>query len=109
MLALRSIFFTILLPGTVTALGPYLIVTYGHATKFEHWALWQFAGLLPIIVGAAILFKCIGDFAVTGRGTLAPVDPPKQLVARGLYQYVRNPMYVGVLLVLLGEALLFAS
>jgi protein-S-isoprenylcysteine O-methyltransferase Ste14 len=67
------------------------------------------AGALPLIGGVAILFRCIRDFAVVGRGTLAPIDPPKNLVVSGLYRYVRNPMYVGVLLVLLGEALLFAS
>jgi protein-S-isoprenylcysteine O-methyltransferase Ste14 len=66
-------------------------------------------GVLPIIAGAAVLLHCIWDFAVAGRGTLAPVDPPKELVVRGLYRYVRNPMYVGVVSVLLGEALLFAS
>jgi protein-S-isoprenylcysteine O-methyltransferase Ste14 len=60
-------------------------------------------------VGAGVLFRCIWDFAVAGRGTLAPVDPPRHLVVRGLYRYVRNPMYVGVVTILLGEALLFRS
>ena len=46
---------------------------------------------------------------MTGRGTPAPIDPPKELVARGLYRYVRNPMYVGVMSILVGEALIFAS
>jgi protein-S-isoprenylcysteine O-methyltransferase Ste14 len=49
------------------------------------------------------------DLAWTGRGTPAPVDPPRRLVSRGLYRYVRNPMYVGVLLVIVGEALLRGS
>lgn len=49
------------------------------------------------------------DFAVIGRGTLAAIDPPRELVVRGLYRYVRNPMYVGVLLILCGEAILFGS
>jgi len=61
------------------------------------------------LVGATILIWCIADFARLGRGTLAPVDPPKALVIRGLYRYVRNPMYVGVVLVLLGESALFRS
>jgi protein-S-isoprenylcysteine O-methyltransferase Ste14 len=59
--------------------------------------------------GAAIVLRCIWDFAAKGRGTLAPVDPPKQLVVQGLYRYVRNPMYLGVLLVLLGETAFFGS
>jgi protein-S-isoprenylcysteine O-methyltransferase Ste14 len=46
---------------------------------------------------------------VTGRGTLTPVDPPTQLVVRGLYRYVRNPMYLGAFTLLLGEAALFES
>ncbi len=105
MLFLRSIFFTVLIPGTVTVVVPYLIVSRGARTPSSlNWI-----GVLPIGVGAAVLFRCIWDFAVAGRGTLAPVDPPTRLVVRGLYRYVRNPMYVGVVLALLGEALLFAS
>lgn len=109
MLALRSILFAVLLPGTVTVVVPYLIVHRDAVARFEHGSLWHWLGLLPISVGAVVLFWCIWDFAVAGRGTLAPVDPPRQLVARGLYRYVRNPMYVGVVSILLGESLLFES
>ena len=49
------------------------------------------------------------DFATAGRGTPFPLDPPRQLVTRGLYRYVRNPMYWGAGMFLLGEAILFAS
>ena len=59
--------------------------------------------------GAAVLLACIVDFARKGRGTLAPVDPPRKLVAVGLYRYVRNPMYVGVVTTLIGEAVFFES
>jgi protein-S-isoprenylcysteine O-methyltransferase Ste14 len=109
MLALRSILFALLLPGTVTVAVPYLIVHQTHAAQFEHWTLWRWLGLLPISVGVAIVVWCIWDFAASGRGTLAPVDPPRQLVVRGPYRCVRNPMYVGVVVILLGEALLFQS
>ena len=54
-------------------------------------------------------FWCAWDFAFAGEGTPAPIDPPKMLVWQGLYRIVRNPIYVGVLLVLLGEAILFES
>jgi protein-S-isoprenylcysteine O-methyltransferase Ste14 len=64
---------------------------------------------LPIALGAAFYCWCAWEFASAGRGTPAPIDPPKLLVARGLYRVVRNPMYVGVLLVLLGESLVFGS
>jgi protein-S-isoprenylcysteine O-methyltransferase Ste14 len=109
MLTLRSIFFTFLLPGTVTVVIPYLIISDGWIDHPGSRTLWSYLGLLPISAGAGILFRCIWDFAVAGRGTLAPVDPPKHLVVRGLYRYVRNPMYVGVVSILLGESLFFGS
>lgn len=59
-------------------------------------------GILLLAVGAAAYFWCLWEFAVTGRGTPAPVDPPKELVVRGPYRVVRNPMYVAVLFTLLG-------
>ena len=109
MLTLRSIFFAFLLPGTVTVLVPYLIVSRGRPVGIGQQSLWHYFSLLPISVGAGLLLWCIRDFGVVGRGTLAPVDPPRHLVVRGLYRYVRNPMYVGVISILLGEALLFGS
>ena len=66
-------------------------------------------GLLLIAVGLVPLLVSIRDFAVSGRGTLAPVDPPRRLVRVGLYRHVRNPMYVGVVTALFGEALFFQS
>lgn len=69
-------------------------------------------GALPIalmIVGGAIMLRCVWDFAWTGRGTPAPFDPPRRLVVTGLYRYVRNPMYVGMGIFLSGEALLLPA
>jgi protein-S-isoprenylcysteine O-methyltransferase Ste14 len=54
-----------------------------------------------------MLIWSFGDFLVKGRGTPAPIDPPQEMVATGFYRYVRNPMYVGVLLILLGHFLWF--
>lgn len=108
MLAVRSLFFALLVPGTVVGLIPYLIVTGGPKTAAAPWSAADLA-FVPITVGVAILLWCIWDFAVTGRGTVAPVDPPTRLVRRGLYRYVRNPMYLGALVALLGEAALFRS
>lgn len=109
MLTLRSIFFTFLFPGTVTVLVPYLILSGSRPAGVDEWSLRHFLSLPFIGLGAGILFRCIWDFAVAGRGTLAPIDPPKHLVVRGLYRYVRNPMYVGVVLMLFAEALFFWS
>ena len=68
------------------------------------WRLVHGWGLLVWLAGVAGLLWCVRDFYVLGKGTLAPWDPPKELVVRGLYRYSRNPMYVSVVLVLLGWA-----
>ena len=109
MLFLRSVFFTLILPGTVTVIIPSLILSRQPIRALAQWAVPQYAGAVEIVIGTAILLRCIWDFARIGRGTLAPIDPPTKLVVKGLYRYVRNPMYVGVLLLLLGEAITFES
>lgn len=106
-LLLRSVFFTILLPGTVAGYVPLRLILRGQS--WPPFSLITILALVPVALGLSILFRCIWDFARTGRGTLAPVDPPTTLVAKGLYRYVRNPMYVGVLTLLLGEAAYFRS
>lgn len=64
------------------------------------------ASITLMTIGALIMLRCVWDFAWTGRGTPAPFDPPRRLVVRGLYRWVRNPMYVGMGAFLIGEALL---
>ena len=61
------------------------------------------------IAGGALALWCIVTFALVGRGTPAPFDPPRRLVVQGPYRYVRNPMYVGALLALCGGALFYRS
>jgi protein-S-isoprenylcysteine O-methyltransferase Ste14 len=107
MLALRAIFFTVLLPGTVVVWIPRLILAGEKARSGPGPGRW--IGLPLIAAGAAVLLACIEDVARKGRGTHAAVDPPRKLVAVGLYRYVRNPMYVGVVATLIGEALFFGS
>jgi protein-S-isoprenylcysteine O-methyltransferase Ste14 len=64
------------------------------------FAPWRLLWSAPLfLLGAGVYFWCLWNFAVTGRGTPAPIDPPKRLAVRGLYRHVRNPMYLGVLLV----------
>jgi len=67
------------------------------------------AGLLLIAAGCYLLYVTVRLFATTGKGTLAPWDPPGRLVVQGPYRYVRNPMHSGVFAILSGEALLFGS
>jgi protein-S-isoprenylcysteine O-methyltransferase Ste14 len=102
---LRALFFVLLLPGTIAYVVP---IWLGARTGSEPGAL-RALGVVLQIVGTCILLWCVRDFAVRGRGTLAPVDPPKELVAVGLYRWVRNPMYVGVVTTLIGHALFFGS
>src|SRR5688572_9352906 len=109
MLLLRSIFFTFLLPGTVTVLIPYWLISLRGAGVSTDREPLRYFGLLLIAIGAAGLIWCIWEFFSRGRGTLAPVDPPKHLVVQGLYRYVRNPMYVSVVTILLGESIYFVS
>lgn len=66
-------------------------------------------GLALVAVGVVLLIVCIWEFAHQGRGTLSPADPPRELVVRGLYRYVRNPMYLSVAAIVGGEVLLTAS
>ena len=106
MVLIKTLVFTALFPGAVTILIPYWILS---TTSPAQTGVLRYFGLLPIAVGIAIYFWCAWDFAFTGRGTPAPFDAPKELVARGLYRYVRNPIYVGITSILIGEAVLFMS
>lgn len=102
---IKTLIFTILVPGTVCIYIPYRLRGPGaHAIVG-----WAWLGAVPLAVGFAVYLWCAWDFATAGRGTPLPLDAPKRLVARGLYRFMRNPMYVGVLLMVLGQALLFRS
>lgn len=68
--------------------------------------VWSLPAIALMIIGGAIMLRCVWEFAWTGRGTPMPLDPPRRLVVRGLYRWVRNPMYVGMATFLIGEALL---
>ena len=100
--AIGTAIFSILVPATVAGLLPQLIAPLNHAAPA--WAAafgWAF-----ILLGAAGYSWCALDFVRFGLGTPAPIAAPEELVMRGLYRYTRNPMYVSVLLVLLGQAAL---
>lgn len=102
-LFLKIAVFTVLVPGTVAAYVPYWLVRDIQLV----FTAWVYPAGLCFLVGTAIYLWCAFDFGMAGGGTPAPVDPPRQLVVRGLYRYVRNPMYVGVLTVLLGWNMLY--
>ena len=109
-LFLRNLFFTILQPGFVTGLVPYWILGRKIKSTFaEPVHPYQYFGIIIFIVGFVVMLACIISFAVKGRGTLSPADPTKHLVVTGLYKFSRNPMYIGVMMILIGEAIFFHS
>lgn len=108
MLFLRSLLWTVLLPGVFAGYVPWRF--FGLNRVRIDWSdPAQIAGVLIVVLGAALLGVCIFEFARSGRGTLSPMDPPRHLVVRGLYRYVRNPMYLSVTTMVLGELLLTRS
>ena len=104
-LILKNLLFTIVAPGTVAVLIPLIIV--GRESPSSGLALAIAAVLFGL--GGAIYAWCVWDFASFGKGTPAPIDAPKKLIVRGLYRYTRNPMYVGVLTVVLAWTALFQA
>jgi len=101
----KSFLFTLLVPGTVAVAVPLQIIKGSMI-----YVGWQFIfGTLLLLSGFIIYSGCVWRFVTSGLGTPAPVDPPKQLVVRGIYGYSRNPMYLAVLSIILGWTLLYAS
>lgn len=94
---LRALFAFVALPGMVAGLVPALLVSAD-----VHRGGGSAIGFVFMVLGLVLLLACVRDFFISGRGTLAPWDPPKHLVVVGLYRFVRNPMYVGVLTLLVG-------
>jgi protein-S-isoprenylcysteine O-methyltransferase Ste14 len=104
-----------LVPGVVTLVVPAALVYFTGAVNIG-WGLPPPANWLPpllgcvsICLGLLLMYKTIWLFANVGEGTLAPWDPPRNLVVRGVYRYVRNPMISGVIFILVGEAILLGS
>jgi protein-S-isoprenylcysteine O-methyltransferase Ste14 len=102
----KTLIFTVLVPGTVAGYVPWLLRQ--HATPVRDAEAWT--ALAIIAIGIAIyLYTAFWGFALIGGGTPAPIAPTKILVVKGLHRFVRNPMYLGVALVIGGQAWLFHS
>jgi protein-S-isoprenylcysteine O-methyltransferase Ste14 len=111
MMILRHLIAILLLPFVMTVLVPRWLL--GSPAGAWRWppdstlaAGARVFGTVLLIAGAALFAWCVALFARVGRGTLAPWDPTKRLVAVGPYRYMRNPMITGVAAVLAGEALI---
>jgi protein-S-isoprenylcysteine O-methyltransferase Ste14 len=109
MIALKTLLFSVFVPGTVGILIPMMILAADQTSGPSGIGALRLLGLVAMMIGAGFYLRCAWDFVVAGRGTPAPIEPPERLVVRGLYRLVRNPMYVGVLTLVCGEAIFFAS
>jgi protein-S-isoprenylcysteine O-methyltransferase Ste14 len=104
---IRTLIFTVFIPGFWTVMMPYWMLPRGAWPDVRGAGA---AGWLLIAPGTALYFACaFWGFALRGKGTPLPLDPPKNLVVEGPYRVVRNPMYWGVGSVVLGEAAIFHS
>ncbi len=106
---LGSALFLVIAPGTVAGFVPWWISRWSFQTPAPWWPPLRFAGALLILAALPVLLDSFVRFALEGLGTPAPVFPTKHLVVRGLYRYVRNPMYVAVAALILGQGLLFGN
>jgi protein-S-isoprenylcysteine O-methyltransferase Ste14 len=108
MVALKTLMFTILVPGTLLGVVPWLLLRWSEGGALAIPSIWLI-GLLPLLLGIGLYFWCAGEFTFIGKGTPAPIDAPKFLVREGPYRWVRNPMYLAVFSVVIVEAILFHS
>jgi protein-S-isoprenylcysteine O-methyltransferase Ste14 len=103
---LGSLLFFVVAPGTIAGWIPYRLTRWQMQPPYLPVPGLRAAGALLIAIGLASLVECFLRFALVGLGTPAPVAPPKELVVSGQYRYVRNPMYVAIMALLLGQSLL---
>lgn len=106
---LGSALFLVIAPGTVSGLGPWWISRWRMQPPFLGFYGFRVVGAFLIALGLPVLLDSFARFALQGLGTPAPVAPPKNLVVTGLYRYVRNPMYVAVVSIVIGQGMLLGS
>jgi protein-S-isoprenylcysteine O-methyltransferase Ste14 len=103
--ALGSLVFIVLAPGVVAGLVPWLLTGWNAQGPMPYWIPAWIGGFVLIVAGVLVLVEAFARFVVEGLGTPAPVAPTEHLVIGGLYRYVRNPMYLAVGAIILGQAL----
>jgi protein-S-isoprenylcysteine O-methyltransferase Ste14 len=92
-------------PGVVAGVVPWWLTRWRVRGPLAQWAPVRIAGLIMLALGAIVLAQAFARFVAEGRGTPAPAAPAERLVIGGLYQYVRNPMYLAVVAAITGQAL----
>lgn len=105
---LGTLIFIFVVPGTFAVYLPWAIAGGRMAPPFLGTEATRWLGWTLVAAGAAIVLEAQARFVWKGFGTPAPIAPPSRLVVSGFYRFVRNPMYVGVVTLVLGEALVFA-
>ena len=106
---LGSAIFLVIAPGIVAGYVPWRICRWHLAAPLLGSSSLRLVGVLLITAGASVLLDSFVRFALQGLGTPAPIFPTRHLVVSGLYRYVRNPMYVAVVSLILGQGLFFGS
>jgi protein-S-isoprenylcysteine O-methyltransferase Ste14 len=101
--------FLFLAPGIVAGVIPWWISRWHLGASFFGVIPFRVIGAMLIIAGLGVLLESFGRFALQGIGTPAPVFPTEHLVIKGFYRYVRNPMYVAVCSLILGQAILLGD
>jgi protein-S-isoprenylcysteine O-methyltransferase Ste14 len=104
-----SIVFLFVAPGIVAGVIPWAISGYQLEPPLLGFEPLRWIGVALLILGALLLIETFSRFALQGLGTPAPIAPTKTLVVTGSYRFVRNPMYVAVVSLILGQALWFGS
>jgi protein-S-isoprenylcysteine O-methyltransferase Ste14 len=105
----RAVTYSAVFIGFLLIFLPARILSSTGITQPAAMSIWQVSGMILGASGAALAIACIFTFVFVGRGTPAPFDPPRRLVVRGPYRFVRNPMYIGAGLALSGAALFYQS
>lgn len=105
----RAVTYAVLFVGFLLIYVPSSLLSWSGIVRPSGVDWQRVAGMVFGIIGAGVALWCVFTFATIGKGTPAPFDPPRRLVIRGPYRFVRNPMYIGAGLALASAALFYES
>jgi protein-S-isoprenylcysteine O-methyltransferase Ste14 len=107
--AVGSAVFLVVAPGVVAGLVPWLLTGWAMEEPARSWLPLRIVGAVVLVAGLVVLLDAFARFVREGLGTPAPVAPTEHLVVGGLYRYMRNPMYLAVASLIVGQALLLGQ